>query len=440
MATNTWVEIDPLTPFSLSNLPFAIATTPLDPNPHIVTAIGAYVLELSTLIGNLSEEAHAVLFSPTDQYHLSRILASDTLNDFASLGRAVHRRVREGLQDLLGDSPTFPEALRDNPAVRARVMVPMGQAQFRMPVAVGDYTDFYAGYYHARAVGAMFRGEDKALMPNYLHLPVGYHGRSSSVVLSGTGVRRPVGQIVEGSGNPTPVTKPTGKLDLELELGCIVARSSPGLGERVKVEEAGEYIFGYVLLNDWSARDVQKWEYVPLGPFNGKNFATTISPWVVTADALEPYRVKPSVELGVETQEYLRQGREDRVFDIQLEVDLTTAEGVTTTISRTNSRHLVWSFEQMIAHHTLGGCPLRTGDLLGSGTISGPGGPGEAGCLLEATLDGSKPIEVQADGKTVTRSYLEDGDTITLRGFCGPEGARVGFGECTGRIEAAKWP
>ncbi|KAL2266006.1 hypothetical protein VTJ83DRAFT_5358 [Remersonia thermophila] len=437
LATGTWVEMDPLCPFSLANLPLAIATTPGQSEPHVVSAIGPYIIELPALIDSLGEVDYADLVRYGDRRRLAAALSAGSLLDLAALGQDVPRRLRSALQELLSDATSFPHVLRDNPAARARVLAPAEQARFRMPVAVADYTDFYAGYHHARAVGAMFRGADKALMPNYLHLPVGYHGRSSSVVLSGTPVRRPVGQIL--AAGPTPVTAPTRKLDLELELGCIIARGS-GLGERVPVDEAGAYILGYVLLNDWSARDVQKWEYVPLGPFNGKNFATTISPWVVTPDALEPYRTRPSVELGVEPQPYLKQAREDRVFDIQLEVDLTTAEGVTVPISRTSSRHLVWSFDQMVAHHTLGGCPLRGGDLLGSGTISGPGGPCEAGCLLEATLDGSKPIKVQSDGKTVTRSYLEDGDTITVRGFCGPEGARVGFGECAGRIEAARWP
>ncbi|KAK3292426.1 uncharacterized protein B0H64DRAFT_228440 [Chaetomium fimeti] len=427
---SSWVpDIDPASDFSLANIPFGIISTPDDPAPHAAVAIGSYALDLKVLTAN--PDLSSQLFPSIP--NLPEAFAQPTLNTFAELGRPIHRQVRTALQNLLSTTTAHPSLLRDNPTLRARALLPQSAVRTHLPMAIGDYTDFYAGYHHAFAVGAMFRGPDAALQPNYLHLPVGYHGRASSIVVSGTPVRRPVGQILL-DGKPEPVTAPSRKLDIELELGCFVARGNE-MGRGIAVGEAEEYIFGYVLLNDWSARDVQTWEYVPLGPFNGKNFASTVSPWVVLADALEPFRAKGvEVEGRPEVQGYLREGRAESVFDVRLEVDLTTAEGDTTTIGRTSSKHLIWSFPQMLAHHTLGGCPMRSGDLLGSGTISGPGGVDERGSLLEMTENGKK--EVLLAGMDA-RTFLKDGDTVTLRGFCGEEGARVGFGECRGRIYSA---
>ncbi|KAH6842699.1 hypothetical protein B0I37DRAFT_315236 [Chaetomium sp. MPI-CAGE-AT-0009] len=429
---SSWVpDIDPASDFSLANIPFGIISTPDDPTPHAAVAIGSYALDLKVLTTNPGFSSQ--IFPGVDG--LPEAFSQPTLNTFAELGRAIHRQVRTALQDLLSTTTTHPALLRDDAALRTRALLPQSAVRMHLPMAIGDYTDFYAGYHHAYAVGAMFRGPAAALQPNYLHLPVGYHGRASSIVVSGTPVRRPVGQIVlDPSAGAVPVTAPSRKLDIELELGCFVARGNE-MGRRIAVDEADEYIFGYVLLNDWSARDVQTWEYVPLGPFNGKNFASTISPWVVLADALEPFRARGiEVEGRPEVQGYLREGRAESVFDVRLEVDLTTAEGDTTTIGRTSSKHLIWSFPQMLAHHTLGGCPMRAGDLLGSGTISGPGGVDERGSLLEMTENGKK--EVLLAGMDA-RTFLKDGDTVTLRGFCGEEGARVGFGECRGRIYSA---
>jgi fumarylacetoacetase len=331
----SWVDIDPTSPFSLDNLPFGIASTPNKGNPHVVTAIGSYVVSIGMVLDAINKDEDnwgfdaawmSLLPGIYDKGNLLSAVDQPTLGQFAILGRAVHNTVRSALRELLSANTSWGSILRDNSNCRAMAIVPQSRVRMYMPFSVANYTDFYAGYYHARTVGAMFRGEDKALQPNYLHLPVAYHGRASSVAVSGTPVRRPVGQILL-EGDPTnpqasPVTLPTQKLDLELELGCVVGFGTQ-LGERVPVGKANDYIFGYVLLNDWSARDIQKWEYVPLGPFNGKNFVTMVSPWVVAADALERFRVKPSVELGVEPQEYLRQ-KEERVFDIQLEVELTS--------------------------------------------------------------------------------------------------------------------
>jgi fumarylacetoacetase len=252
------------------------------------------------------------------------VFAQPTLNAFAQLGRAAHRQVRSGLRDLLSADTRRPEALRDNAELREKALLPQRSVKMHLPMAIGDYTDFYAGYYHAFAVGTMFRGAQNALQPNYTHLPVGYHGRASSIVVSGSPVRRPVGQILlDPVAEPRqPTTGPSRKLDFELELGCFIAKSNE-MGERVSVAEAEEYIFGYVLLNDWSARDIQSWEYVPLGPFNSKNFGTTISPWVVLADALEPFRTE-AIENATELQAYLEEGSKATVFGMRLEVDLTS--------------------------------------------------------------------------------------------------------------------
>ncbi|KAK0709920.1 hypothetical protein B0T26DRAFT_723503 [Lasiosphaeria miniovina] len=423
----SWVPVAPSSDFSLANIPFGIISTSADPTPHAAVAIGAEALDLKMLI---SQHGLEKTFPGIDG--LEGVFSQPTLNAFARLGSGVHRSVRRRLQEILGTAPSSSSLLRDDEELRARALIAQKKVKMHLPMDIGDYTDFYAGYHHAHAVGVMFRGLQNALQPNYSHLPVGYHGRASSIVVSGTPIHRPVGQILlDPAAEPKqPTAGPSRRLDIELELGCFISRPNK-MGESVDVNDANPgHIFGYVLLNDWSARDIQTWEYVPLGPFNGKNFATTISPWVVLADALKPFRAK-AVDNPTPLQDYLKEQQTDNVFDIDLEVELTTADGGETVISRTSSKHLMWSFPQMIAHHTLGGCPLRTGDLLGSGTISGPGGEGESGSLLEMTHGGKR--EVLLSGMDA-RTFLKDGDTITLRGSAGPRGARVGFGECVGRV------
>ncbi|KAK4168470.1 hypothetical protein QBC43DRAFT_254255 [Cladorrhinum sp. PSN259] len=434
MATESWIPTySPSSEFSLANIPFGIITTRDDPAPRVAVAIGSSVLDLKVLASHVDSDNLKLAFSGIEDItKVTHTFSQSTLNAFAQLGRPVHRLVRQGIQALLKKDTPFPSILRDNEDLQKKAIIHQRDVRMHLPMNIGDYTDFYAGYHHAYHVGVMFRGPDNALQPNYTHLPVGYHGRASSVVVSGTPIRRPVGQILLDPETKQPVTEPSRKLDIELELGCFIAKSNE-MGEAVSVKDAEEHIFGYVLLNDWSARDIQTWEYVPLGPFNGKNFGSTISPWVVLADALEPFRTKP-IENKTDLQGYLKEGREDTVFDIQLEIDLTTAEGDTTTIGRTSSKHLLWSFPQMIAHHTLGGCPLRTGDLLGSGTISGPGGAGERGSLLEMNEGGKKEILLYGMD---ARTFLKDGDTVTLRGSCGAEGQKVGFGASAGRIYSA---
>jgi fumarylacetoacetase len=350
-----------------------------------------------------------------------------TLNSFMSLGREAWHHVRDRLTTLLDrETPT----LRDDPDLLRRVLVRMDEVELLLPVDIGDYTDFYSSREHATNVGTMFRGPENALMPNWLHLPVGYHGRASSVIASGTPVRRPCGQIKPGDG--PPVFGPSRLLDYELEMGFF---TGPGnvLGERIEVQEASNHIFGMVLVNDWSARDIQKWEYVPLGPFLGKSFATTISPWVVTMEALQPFRC-PGPPQSPQPLPYLEQ-RELSAFDINLEVTLSfdgLDEPFVTT--RSNMKHLYWSIEQQLAHHTANGCNVRAGDLMASGTISGPVEE-SFGSLLERTWRGTKPL-VLPDGST--RTFIRDHDTVMLRGWAQGPGFRVGFGEASGTVLPAR--
>lgn len=320
--TASWVpDVTPESPFSLANIPFGIISTKDDPTPHLAVAIGTYALDLKALsdgigLGEIVPElkGHENVFQQT------------TLNAFAALGRPAHQQVRKAIRDLLtaGTPNQAAKQLQENADLRQKALVPLRQVTMHMPMAIGDYTDFYAGYHHAFAVGSMFRGPAAALQPNYTHLPVGYHGRASSIVVSGTPVRRPWGQILlDPAAEPKrPTTAPCRRLDFELELGCFISKSNEQ-GTPVRIEEAEDHIFGYVLLNDWSARDIQSWEYVPLGPFNSKNFASTISPWVVLTDALEPFRTK-GIDNETPVQDYMKESKAETAIDINLEVDITS--------------------------------------------------------------------------------------------------------------------
>ncbi|KAJ4393188.1 hypothetical protein N0V93_002396 [Gnomoniopsis smithogilvyi] len=426
---STWVPgVEQDSDFSLANIPFGIVTTPDDSTRHAATAIGSHVLDLKVL--SQQPGFDTIFPSLKDNSH---VFAAPSLNAFAALGRTVHRKVRAALQEILSEATNHPDFLKDNVQLREKALLPLHKVKTHLPMEVGDYTDFYAGYHHAFGVGSMWRGPANALQPNYLHLPVGYHGRASSIVVSGTPIVRPRGQIRPDPA-AAPIVAPCRRLDIELELGCFVSRGND-IGTSISVDKAEEEnVFGYVLVNDWSARDIQNWEYVPLGPFNGKNFATTISPWVVTPDALASFKSTGiEVEGRPEVQDYLREEKAESVYDIKCEIDLTTPEGDTTTISRVSTRNLIWSFPQMLAHHTLGGCPMRTGDMLASGTISGPN-PSEYGSLLEMSEGGKKDVLLYGMD---ARKFLKDGDTITLRASCGAQGLKVGFGECSGRIFSA---
>ncbi|EAQ02310.1 fumarylacetoacetase [Pseudooceanicola batsensis HTCC2597] len=339
-------------------------------------------------------------------------------NAFMALGPAAWAELRAALTDLLSEGSE----------VRAQVvLVPMAEARLLMPITVAEYTDFYAGRTHAFNVGSIFRGPENALPPNWLSIPIGYNGRASSVVVSGTDVRRPWGQLKAPEAD-LPVFAPCRRFDMELEIGAIVGQPSEG---PVSVAEADDMIFGYVLLNDWSARDIQAWEYQPLGPFQAKATATTIGPWIVTKAALEPFRTS-TPERERELLPHLQEPG-PMIYDVELEVALAPEGGAEATISRTNFRELYYSAAQQLAHHTTSGCPMRVGDLLGSGTISGTA-KDSRGSLLELSWSGSEPIELPGGE---TRSFLEDGDTLTLRGAARGDGYRVGFGDCTGTVIAA---
>jgi fumarylacetoacetase len=413
----SWIESanDPASDFPIQNLPFGIFSDAVDERPRAGVAIGEWIVDLAALEGERLIDAQGAFAAPR-------------LNPFIALGRDTWRAVRIALSGLLAqDTPT----LRDDAALRRRVLVPRKDATMHLPVDIPGYTDFYSSKEHATNVGSMFRDPKNALLPNWSELPVGYNGRGSSVVVSGTPVRRPNGQI-KLPDEERPIFGACRKLDIELETGFIVGRGN-ALGEPIACEEAEAHIFGMVLLNDWSARDIQQWEYVPLGPFNSKGFATTISPWIVTLDALEPFRTA-TPEQQPEPLPYLRHAG-NHAFDIELEVALR-AEGASraTIISRTNFKLMYWSMAQQLAHHTVSGCNTRVGDLMGSGTISGPTAD-SCGSLLESTWNGQRPLKLEEGGE---RAFLLDSDEITLRGWCQGEGYRVGFGECVGSILPAR--
>lgn len=402
--------------FSIQNIPFGVFRPRDGGAARVGTRLGDHVLDLAAL----EERGH--FRSP--EFGEARPFRAGALNEFMALGRPAWRKARAVIQHLLSaGTPT----LRDDPALRALVLRPAAEVEMLLPARIGDYTDFYASYHHAHNVGTMLRGPENALMPNWKHLPVGYHGRASSVVLSGTAVRRPRGQIKPPDA-PAPLFVPTRSLDYELEVAFFVGPGN-ALGQPIPIDQAEEHIFGFVLMNDWSARDVQGWEYQPLGPFLAKNFCTSISPWVVTLDALEPFR-RPLPAQDPEPLPYLRGGA---TYDIELEA-LLSAPGLAApqVITRTNFQNLYWSAAQMLSHHTCGGCNLQPGDLLGSGTVSGPTEESR-GCLLERTWRGANPIAL-ADG--TSRKQLEDGDTLTLTGWAQGDGYRVGFGEVSGTVVA----
>jgi fumarylacetoacetase len=405
--------------FPIQNLPYGVFKRRGERQRRVGVAIGDQVLDLTVL------EERGMLHVPAAG---GPVFAGGVLNAFLALGRSAWSTARAAISELLrADQPT----LRDNAALRAAALVPQADVTMQMPAEVGDYTDFYSSREHATNVGTMLRGADKALMPNWLHLPVAYHGRSSSLVVSGTDIRRPKGQAKPDTA-PAPLFGPTKLLDFELETGVFVGPGN-ALGTPVPIGEAENHLFGMVLVNDWSARDIQAWEYVPLGPFLAKNFATSISPWVVPLEALEPFRTAGPTQ-DPEPLPYLKQSG-PHAFDIRLEARLqTTAMDRPQTICTTNFKHLYWSMAQQLAHHAVNGCNLRPGDLLASGTVSGPT-PDSLGCLLELTWRGARPLTLSSGEQ---RTFLQDGDRLTLTGWCQGQGYRVGFGEVTGKILPAE--
>ena len=403
----SWIEEanDPVGPFPLNNLPFGVfSVTGSDAPKRCATAIGGQVLDLAAL-----ERAGLVPASGFGQ---------PALNSFMARGAHAWDQVRGALTELLAEGNA-------SDAVRA-ALHPADEVTLHLPFEVAEYTDFYAGRQHAFNVGSMFRGPDNALPPNWLHIPIGYNGRASTVVVSGTDIIRPCGQL-KGPDDASPRFGPCERLDVELEMGAIVGTPSE-MGVPVNVDEADDMIFGYVLLNDWSARDIQTWEYQPLGPFQAKAFATTISPWVITKAALQPFRC-PTPTREVPLLPHIADTT-PMLYDIDLSVSLAAAAGDADLISETNASNLYYSAAQQLAHHSSSGCAMRTGDLLGSGTISGPE-EGTHGSLLEMTWGGRHPITLDC-GRV--RTFIEDGDTLALHGHAPGDGYRIGFGPCSGTI------
>lgn len=402
----SWVESanSENSPFPLNNLPYGVFSVDGD-RPRCGVAIGDMILDLAAVEkdGLVSLGHDAVFDRPS-------------WNAFMSLGYRAWDDLRARLTELLSENALEKEKVQPH-------LVPQSRATMHLPIEVTEFTDFYASRYHASNVGTMYRGAANALPPNWLHLPIGYNGRASSVVVSGTDIRRPWGQIKKPDAS-APEFMPCQKLDFELELGAIVGQPSEGL---ISTETADQMIFGYVLLNDWSARDIQAWEYQPLGPFQAKALGTTISPWIVTSAALEPFRVNtPPREFPL--LPYLKESKPS-LYDIELDVYLTQPAGARSRIARTNCREMYYSSAQQIAHHTVSGCPMRVGDLIGSGTISGPE-KSSRGSLLEISWNGSEPLDLPEG----PRSFLEDGDTVTFVGCARGDGYIIGFGECVGRI------
>lgn len=412
----SWIEIPTNSDFPIQNLPFGIFKTDYL-TPVAGVAIGNYVLDLVYLY------EHGFF----DGLGLPQgIFNQPSLNDFIGLGKKKCREVRERISELLQHDN---EELRLNLGARELALIPMEEVEMCMPVKIPNYTDFYSSEEHATNVGSLFRDPKNALLPNWKHMPVGYHGRASSIVVSGTSIHRPKGQVKPGDSE-VPIFSASQKLDFELEIAFITCKETD-LGSSVSTNEAENFIFGFVLFNDWSARDIQQWEYVPLGPFLGKNFGSTISPWIVTMDALEPFRVAGPKQ-SPEVLPYLKTAG-DKTFDINLEVSIQPENSDAIIISKSNFKYLYWNVNQQLAHQTVNGCNLQVGDLYASGTISGPSSD-SLGSLLELTLNGKKAIAL-ADGSQ--RNFIEDGDSIILNGYAKKGHVRIGFGECRGKIVPA---
>ncbi len=407
---STWMSIAADSDFSIYNIPFGVYS---DQNVqhHACSAIGDEIIDLFEL-------AEAGLIQ-VDKNTLNQ----STLNDFIALGKSTTNAVRLRIQQLMLASNN---ELQSNVVLKQKVFKKQSQIKMLMPIRVGDYTDFYSSIDHATNIGTMIRDPKNALMPNWKHLPVGYHGRASSVCVSGHSFHRPKGQQ-KPADSEMPVFGPTKALDIELETAFVIGKST-NMGDSVNTASADDYIFGMVLFNDWSARDIQTWEYVPLGPFLAKNFASTISPWIVTLEALEPFRTKGYVQ-DPKVLPYLEYSG-NKNLDIHLDVYLQADKAAPHKICSSNYKYMYWTMEQQLAHHTVNGCNLNVGDLMGSGTISGPQAS-EYGSLMELTWRGTKPITLP-DGSE--RKYVNDGDTIIMKGYCEKNGMRLGFGECRASV------
>lgn len=408
----SWVNVPEGSDFPIQNLPYGI----FDDGQGIRAGVA-----IGEQIFDLAAAAEKGLFDGIS--FDSKVFSTNTLNDFMSCGKSVWTAVRERIFEALLSGSDFESNAGD-------VLVAMADAKMLMPVHVVDYTDFYSSIEHATNVGMMFRGKDNALMPNWKHLPVGYHGRASSIVVSGTDLHRPKGQTMPPNAEK-PVYGPSKRMDFELEMAFLIGRETQ-VGDTVSTADAEEHIFGFVLFNDWSARDLQKWEYVPLGPFLGKNFGSSISPWIVTLDALEPFRVA-SPEQDPEVLPYLQyEGKHN--FDINLQVGIQPEGEEESVICNSNFKYMYWNIAQQLAHHTVNGCNIKVGDMMASGTISGKT-PDSYGSMLELSWGGKNEIALEKGG---IRKFIEDNDTVIMRGHCEKDGLRIGFGEVSGKILPTK--
>ncbi|WP_271856350.1 fumarylacetoacetase [Patiriisocius marinus] len=413
----TWIDVPENSDFPIQNIPFGVFLTKND-----IITIGTRIGDTAIDLGALHQLGYFKGIDLTDD-----IFLQDTLNDFIADGRKTWRLVRNRVSDIFLKGN---HELQTNRAHASKVLFDIKDVEMQLPVDVGDYTDFYASKEHATNVGSLFRDPENALLPNWLHIPIGYHGRSSSIIPSGTPIRRPMGQMKPGEDG-IPNFGPSKLLDFELEMAFITTEANH-LGSRVEMAEAEDHIFGLVQFNDWSARDIQAWEYVPLGPFLGKSFASTISPWIVTLDALEPFRTEGPVQDPTPLPYLKQEGKMN--FDIKLQAAIKPQNGEATVVCESNFKYMYWSMAQQLTHHTLNGCNVRSGDMMGSGTISGPT-KDSYGSMLELTWRGQNPIKL-SDG--TERKFINDGDTVIMRAYCEKDGLRIGFGDCDGEVLPAK--
>jgi len=409
----SWLAVHENSDFPIQNLPFGVFITKED-----VITIGTRIGDFAIDMGALQQLNYFDGIELTDDMFMQ-----DTLNDFISDGKKTWRLVRNRLSEIFDSNNPL---LRDNQEHREIIIFNIEDVEMQLPVLIGDYTDFYSSKEHATNVGKMFRDPENALLPNWLHIPVGYHGRSSTIVPSGIPVHRPMGQTLP-NGETTPVFGPSRLVDFELETAFITTDANI-MGENIPINESEDYIFGMVLLNDWSARDIQKWEYVPLGPFLAKNFASSISPWIVTMDALEPFRVKGPTQEPAPLPYLQQHGKHS--FDIKLEVYIKPENSGETLISESNFKYMYWTMSQQLTHHTSNGCRVNSGDMMGSGTISGPT-PDSFGSMLELTWGGKNPLKLN-DG--TERKFINDNDTVIMKGYCQNSSVRIGFGEVSSKL------
>lgn len=411
---SSFLDIATDSDFSIHNLPYGIFSESADGKRRAGVAIGEHVLDLSVL------ETEGLLNLDGGQY-----FDQPTLNAFIDSGRDNWTSARKTIQTLLSSDS---DSLRDNTDLQKKALFKQADVTMHLPVQVPGFTDFYSSKEHATNVGTMFRDPSNALLPNWTEMPVGYNGRASTVIVSGTEVVRPSGQL-KPNADDRPIFSPCKRLDFELETAFVVGKGN-SIGQPIAVDEAIDHIFGMVLLNDWSARDIQKWEYVPLGPFNAKTFASEVSPWIVTMDALAPFKT-PCPTQEPKPLAYLNEKDTDNSYDINLSVELLPENADdATVICETNFKHMYWSMAQQLTHHTITGCKVEVGDMMGSGTISGPT-PDSYGSMLEIAWNATKPVTLKGGE---TRSFIEDGDTVIMKGYSEKDGIRVGFGEVRGKV------